>query len=263
MRKSGDRNRGAAAALMRRVCGRATAAGMIRGWVGMAGVLVLLLAASTSAAVDSLLPPPLRSIPAVQPSPSPKPSEGRVPVSLRLTNTISTGDGSHPPAATEIRFDLDQHYLLDLSGVERCSGGVHFDIRTKANPCEGSEEIGRGAIKFEVLFPEEEPTTVQGRALAYKGAPGSLAVWAYLSAPVPGFIFIPLKVGFNSPGRYGPKLTATIPEVAGGSGSLTYLGLRFRKGLFSLACPQGLLQSKVTSTFADGDRAGGSLIQTC
>lgn len=45
--------------------------------------------------------------------------------------------------------------------------------------------------------------------------------------------------------------------------SLTYLGLRFRKGLFSAACPKRRLQSRVTNTFADGTRLGGGLITTC
>lgn len=237
------------------------AAGSIRGWVGTAGILVLLLVASTAGAVESLLPP--RSIPVVQPTPTPEPSEGRIPVSLRLANTISIEDGSHPPAATEIRFDLDRHYRLDLSGAERCSGGVHFDIRTTANPCEASEEIGRGAIEVEALFPEREPITVRGKALAYKRGPRSIVVWAYLSAPVTGLVSIPIKVAPGSAGRFGQRLTATISQIAGGSGSLTYLGLRFRKGLFSLACPDGSLQSRVTSSFADGERASGGLIQTC
>jgi hypothetical protein len=33
---------------------------------------------------------------------------------------IATNDGSHPPAAAEIRFALDRQLRLDLSGVPRC-----------------------------------------------------------------------------------------------------------------------------------------------
>lgn len=62
---------------------------------------------------------------------------------------------------------------------------------------------------------------------------------------------------------YGFRASVPIPKIAGGYGSLVQLGLRFRKGLFSVACPQGRLQSRVTDSFADGSVVGGTVITTC
>jgi hypothetical protein len=90
-----------------------------------------------------------------------------------------------------------------------------------------------------------------------------MMIFAHLPAPVTGMLRFPMTVDRGAPGIYGLSATASIPKVAGGSGSLTYLGLRFRKGLFSVACPKRRLQSQVTDTFADGTQAAGGLIITC
>jgi hypothetical protein len=74
---------------------------------------------------------------------------------------------------------------------------------------------------------------------------------------------IPVALSPRNEGIYGLSAAASIPKLAGGSGSLTYLGLRFRKGLFSAACPKRHLQFGVADSFADGTSAAGGLIVTC
>jgi hypothetical protein len=93
---------------------------------GLGAALAVCLLAVWSAAAPAAGAPPddllpnVKSMPSVTPSPIPVPSEGRIPVSLRLADSISTEDGSHIPAATEVRFELDRQLQLDLSGVPRC-----------------------------------------------------------------------------------------------------------------------------------------------
>lgn len=197
------------------------------------------------------------------PSPMPTPSEGRIPVSLRLAGSIWTDDGSHPPAADELRFSFDRQLRLDLSGVPRCPWAPAqsypaFDW----NSCEPATVAG-GRIKWEVAFPEQEAFRTGGEATAYRGRQNKLLIRTYVPAPVSGEVVIPVKLSPIGEGRYGFKATASVPELAGGAGSLVYLGLRFRKGLFSAACPDGRLQSGVTVFFVDGSVAGGSVITTC
>jgi len=57
---------------------------------------------------------------AAEPSPWPSSGTPRTPLSLRLASSIRTDDGSHPPAAKEIDFQIDRHFHLDLAGVPRC-----------------------------------------------------------------------------------------------------------------------------------------------
>lgn len=197
-----------------------------------------------------------------RPTPVPPPSQGRVPVSLRLSDEISTTDGTHPPAVKSILMDLDGQYGLDLSKVKRCPPELQYDNRQVGDPCEGVK-FGVGKLTVEVAFPETQPISVAGRAIAFKQIPGKITIRAFLSAPVTGTIAIPFAVGKNAPGRYGIKLTGTVPKIAGGSGSITDLNMRFRKGVFSAACPSGRLQSAVTNAFADGDSSAVATTLTC
>ena len=206
--------------------------------------------------------PRLHATITAEPAPVPVASEGRIPVGLRLSNSIWTDDGSHPPAATEARFEFDKSFQFDLSRVERCRGGVHFDIRTGVSPCE-KYKFASGRIKVEVAYPENPPMVVGGRAIAFKSGPREFTIHAFIPAPVTADVVIPVAIGRAPAGIYGLRATASIPKIAGGYASLTYLGLRFRKGLFSVACPRGRLQTRVTNSFADGTKLSGALLLPC
>jgi|GEM_PF-2208916 len=243
-------------------------AGRFRRGLG-AAIAALLLAVGGSvgssaqgAALDDLLPH-LHTTFGATPAPIPVPSEGRIPVSLHLADSIWTDDGTHPPATTEVRFEFDKSYRLDLSGVERCHRAPlqsypEFDWST----CR-SAIVARGRIKWEVSFPEVEAFRVGGQAIAYRDRANRLLIRTEVSAPVRGEVIIPVKLSRGAEGVYDLKVTATIPKVAGDSGSLTYLGLRFRKGLFSAACPKGRIQSHVSDTFADGTQLDSGIVTTC
>lgn len=197
------------------------------------------------------------------PAPIPVPSEGRIPVSLRLADSVWTDDGTRPPATTEVRFEFDKSYRLDLSEVQRCPWAPlqsypAFDWSTCA-----SAVVAKGRIKWEVSFPEDEAFRVGAEAIAYRGSANRLLIRTEVPAPVRGEVVIPAKLSREAEDLYDLKATATIPRLAGGSGSLTYLGLRFRKGLFSVACPKRHLHSRAIDTFADGTRLGGSIVTTC
>ena len=207
------------------------------------------------------LPPQTHTSLVAQPAPMPVASEGRIPVSLRLANSIWT-DGPPPPAATQARLEFDKNFRLDLSQVESCKGGPHFDIRTGASPCE-ELKFASGWIKANVAFPENTPITLKGRAIAFKSGPGEFMIHVFLPAPVTALISIPVEIRRARLGIYGLTATVSIPKIAGGYGSLVYLGLRFRKGLFSVACPNGRLQSRVTDSFDDGSVIAGTAVTTC
>jgi hypothetical protein len=243
-------------------------AGRFRQAVGavLAVCLPAALAGAGPSSAERLIdigPPVLHIGVVATPAPIPAPSEGRIPVSLRLADSIGTDDGSHPSAATEVRFELDKQLRLDLSGVPRCPWAP-----TQSYPafdwssCEPAT-VGSGRIKWEVAFPEREAFRTGGDTTVYRGNRNKLLIRTYLPAPVSGEVVIPVGLSPPSEDRYGLSATASIPKVAGGAGALTYLGLRFRKGLFSAACPKRRLRSRVTDDFTDGTRLFGSPFVTC
>lgn len=221
-----------------------------------------LVSSAQGAALNDLLPH-LRTTFSATPSPIPGPSEGRIPVSLRLADSIWTDDGTHPPAATEVQFAFDKSYRLDLSDVQRCPWSPTqsypaFDWNTCAPAI-----VATGRIKWEAAVPEGKAVPVGAEAIAYRGKANRLLVRTEVPAPVSAEVVIPIKLSRGAEGAYDLKAAASIPQVAGGSGSLTYLGLRFRKGLFSVACPKGRLQVGVRNAFEDGEVIAGAFFSTC
>ena len=208
------------------------------------------------------LPPDIRMTLSAEPAPIPVPSEGRIPVSLRLATSISTDAGSHPAPATRILFEFDRQFQLTLAGLPNCSQAA-FGPRTARSPCE-EVRFASGRSIWEVAFPGQEPTQVEGRTIAYKIGPRRMAFRVFLPAPVTAEVLIPVAVKKAPTGSvYGLGATAVIPKVAGGYGSLLRLGLRFRKGVFSLACPKRRFQASATATLVDGTRLSMATVTTC
>lgn len=211
---------------------------------------------------ETPLPPGIDITYDSQPAPIPVPSEGRIPISLRLATSIEMGDGSHPPATRELRFAFDRQYRLDLGDVPTCPPAVRSQGRGES-PCPAAE-IASGRSSWDVAFPGQEPMQVEGRTVAYKIPRGKIAIHVFLPAPVTADVVTLVELSRAPKGsRYGLLATATLPKVAGGSGSLLYLGLRFDKGLFSVACPQRNLQSSLAAGFADGTRVTVGALTTC
>jgi hypothetical protein len=74
-----------------------------------------------------------------------------------------------------------------------------------------------------------------------------------------------LKIKKVKNGRYGLKTVATIPKIAGGSGSVKTFNLAITKrGVLSAKCPDGKIQAKATAKFSDGTQAGpATIIRPC
>lgn len=211
---------------------------------------------------ETPLPPDIDVTYGLQPAPIPVASEGRIPVSLRLSTSIEMEDGSHPPATRELRFAFDRQYRLDLGDVPICPAAVRSQGRGES-PCPEAE-IASGRSEWDVAFPGQEPMQVEGRTVAYKIPHGKLALHVFLSAPVTADIVTTVELSRAPKGsRYGLLATAFLPKVAGGNGALLYMGLRFDKGLFSVACPQRNLQSSLAAGFVDGTRVSVGSLTTC
>ncbi|HWJ42982.1 MAG TPA: hypothetical protein VNR67_06085, partial [Solirubrobacterales bacterium] len=143
---------------------------------------LIATAATFAQRADAPLPPNVQMSFAAQPAPIPVPSEGRMPVSLRLAASISLEDGSHPPAASRLRFDLDRRFRLDLGDVPACPSGIRSQGRTGRDPCPEAR-IASGRSGWEVLFPGQEPIRAEGPTTAYKIARDRMAIRAFVTGP--------------------------------------------------------------------------------
>lgn len=201
-------------------------------------------------------------------SPKALPKNKLTPISFFLWSKIRTLDGKHPPAIREFKLDGDKNVVIDVKGVPTCtSGKLQSQTTAAARKVCGPAIVGSGTTEVEVQFPEQPKIDVKSELLAFnggfRGGVTTLFIHAYLTAPVTAAIVTTVKVKKVKKGRYGTESIATIPKIAGGSGSVTYFKLKFDKGILFAKCPDGRLQAHGTGVFDDGTKASATVIRPC
>lgn len=202
-------------------------------------------------------------------SPKALPKNKLAPISLTASGKIATKDGKHPPALKEAIVETDKNGTVNVKGLPVCKSGQLQSRTTSAaeKACKKSI-IGTGQTTVEVQFPEQAPIDVNSKLLVFNGGKSggttTFYIHAYFSAPVTGAIVTTVKIKKVNNGRYGLKSIATIPKIAGGSGSVKTFNLTInKKGVLMAKCPDGKLQAKTTAVFSDGTKASAGIIRTC
>lgn len=201
-------------------------------------------------------------------SPKALPKNRLTPITFFLWAKLGTVDGKHPPAVRQFTVEGDKNVEVNVKGVPTCtSGKLQSQTSTAARKACGPAIIGSGTTEVEVQFPEQSPIDVKSELLAFnggfKGGVTTLYIHAYLTAPVTAAIVTTVKIKNVKKGRYGTEAVATIPKIAGGSGSPTYFKLKFDKGFLMAKCPDGRLQAHGTGIFDDGTKASATVIRPC
>lgn len=201
-------------------------------------------------------------------SPKALPKGKLAPISFFLWSKIRTVDEEHPPALKEFRLDGDKNVQIDVKGLPTCkSGQLQSTTSAAARKACSPALVGTGTTEAEVQFPEQAPIDVKSELLAFnggvKGGVTTLFVHAFLTAPVTAAIVTTVKIKNVKKGRYGTESIATIPKIAGGSGSVTYFRLKFEKGILLAKCRDGRLQAHGTAVFADNTRASATVVRPC
>jgi hypothetical protein len=201
--------------------------------------------------------------------PAKLPKNKLAPITLTASGKISTKDGTHPPALKETIVETDKNGTINVKGLPKCTSGQLQSRDTKAaeKVC-NKAKIGQGQTTVEVQFPEQKPIDVNSKLLVinggFSGGTTTLYIHAYFSAPVTGAIVTTLKIKKINKGRYGLLTKATIPKIAGGSGSVKSFNLAITKrGVLTAKCPDGKLQANATAIFADGTKASAPIVRTC
>lgn len=195
------------------------------------------------------------------------------PITLNISGKIDTTSGKHPPALKEVVVETDKNGSIDVKGLPACTSGKLQAQDTKhAEAICPKAIIGDGKTNVEVEFPEQAPFIAKSKLLAFnggfKGGKTTILIHAYLSSPVSAAVVTTVKISKIHNGRFGTKSIASVPRIAGGYGSVRSFELTFDRGykntpyLFA-KCPDGHLNAKATSVFADGTRLTGSFVRSC
>ena len=203
-------------------------------------------------------------------SPSKLPRHGKAPVTARLIGEIGTVDGSHPPALQTVDIDIDKTIAIDAVGLPTCSVQKVLASSTAAarRAC-GDAIIGSGKAEVEVAFPEQAPFSATGPIVLFnggvRGPTTTVLLHAYVDVPAPTAIVVRATVTRIHSGRFGLRIQAQVPRIAGGSGSVTRFELKVgrsftykgrKKSLLSAGCPTGRWLTKGHVTFSDGTELG-------
>jgi hypothetical protein len=192
------------------------------------------------------------------------------PITFNISGKMKSLNPSEPhlPALKEFLLEGDKHVSIDVKGIPICkSGQLQSRDTASARKVCGPALIGTGKTEVGIKFPEQTEIPVKSELLLFnggsKGGVTTLFVHAYITVPTPAAIVTTVKVKKIHKGRYGLGSVATIPKIAGGSGSVKSFSLAVQKGILSATCPDGHLNARGSAVFANGVKASGGVVRTC
>ena len=199
------------------------------------------------------------------------------PITLNASGSIATVDGSHPPATKKVTIDFDKHGTINARGLTVCRSGQLQSRTTRAAKKACPKAIvGSGSTTVEVQFPESKPFTASGPLVLFnggvRGGVTTMYIHAYVNVPAPTAIVTVVKVKKIHKGPYGTRAIASIPKIAGGSGSLIRFNLKVhrifqykgkRQSYLVARCGNGRFRAHATLQTSDGSRIAGSILRRC
>lgn len=201
------------------------------------------------------------------------------PIAFSAEGQIKSLDPNepHPPALKEFLLEADKNTAVTVKGYPTCkSGQLQSQDSAHAEAICKDALIGRGTTAVDIHFPEQRHVGAQSKLLIFNGGEAggviTFFVHAYITVPVPAAIVTTVKIKKIHNGRYGMLATASVPRIAGGSGSVTSFAFTIDKkftykgkkeSILSAKCPDGKLQAHGTAIFAHGTRASAEVIRTC
>jgi hypothetical protein len=202
----------------------------------------------------------------------------RVPIAVRMASKVVAKGGQHIPAIAQAKIGIDRSLTVDARGVPACSAG-----QLESQTSEGAEAacpaaiVGSGSATVEIALGGGALIRADSRLLAFNGGIAgrttTVLAHAYLTAPVSQTIVVPVALTKLAKGGYGMRAQATIPKIAGGSGSLARFDLTMRRqvattdgkrhGYLLARCSDGNFVFEPEVEFDDGNLARGLLAQGC
>jgi len=199
------------------------------------------------------------------------------PITLFGRGKISTVDGELPPVLKTIQFEFDKHGSVQTVGLPVCTAGKlqATTVPQARKLCPGSI-VGKGRGHAIVKFPEQIPIPISSPITIFngprKGGDPTVFAHAYTTVPVSTTFVVPVRIETISNGRYGYRVKATIPKIAGGAGvpiagslrvgrKWTYKGRKH--SYVNARCADGRLQARGRFGFKDGTLLEGTILRPC
>jgi hypothetical protein len=165
------------------------------------------------------------------------PPKRMAPIALRAFGNIRTVDGTHPSAFRETVVDLDRNGRIDTRGVPVCRGGRLEARNTRAarRVCRRAI-VGFGSANVQIAFPEQRPIPVSSPLTIFngptRGRQTTMYIHSFITVPVPAAIVTTLTIRKISKGRFGYRVVAKVPTIAGGSGSALTFNFTIRRNFY-------------------------------
>lgn len=191
------------------------------------------------------------------------------PITFDISGDIEDVTGAHPPALKEFILESDKNAAIDVKGVPTCrSSKLQSSNTAAAEAACRPAIIGSGHATAGIKFSEQPEIFAKSKIIAFnggfKGGVTTLFIHAYLTVPVPAAIVTTVKIKKIHKGRYGLLSVATIPKIAGGSGSVTHFDLTInRPGVLSAKCTDGKLQVHGEAVFTNGPTLAATVTRPC
>ena len=202
----------------------------------------------------------------------------QTPVTLEVTTktTSTTNANGVPVPAVQAIVDFDRQAKLFSKGYPTCTPGKIENTSTEAAlaACKRAK-IGGG--KGTALIPIGSQVFVENtRIIAFNAKPQRgrpvVLLHTYGQAPVQvTLILVGVVTNYNKQG-FGPRLTVTIPLLAGGTGALTDFYVKIRKtftykgkkrSYVSAKCKTKRLKARGKFVFKDGQSLTPKVSQRC
>lgn len=180
----------------------------------------------------------------------------------------------HPPAEREMLIELDRNLMVQTRGLPACHPRLQTGL-TIEESCPGAS-VGSGEETVQIAFPESTPINVSGRLKVLNGGErdGAITMWLYgsFSELLKGSVVTKVVFSRIHDGRFGWLADATLPQLAGGDGSIIDLNLRIgrqyaykgrRASVLSAKCTDGELRTHLQSRFEDGTSAEAEVVRVC
>lgn len=151
-------------------------------------------------------------------SPRRLPRHRPAPVSVSLSGSLRTEDGSALPRLRRVELGLAGGSRLDTRGLPLCPRRRLRDAtaRQALQRCAGAL-VGRGHLRAEVYLPHQAPISTRATLLAFngrsRGARAAVWVQAFSSAPPASFV-LPFFIHSRS-GTFATSLVAVVPRSLG------------------------------------------------
>jgi hypothetical protein len=239
--------------------------------LALLGLSVALLTATVAAAPVQIPLPDLEASGQWSVNPLGLPKDRDAPIRLHGDVRIDTLSGTHPPAVRKIDLELDRDISLATTGLPACRTRREASIR---RACRDSR-VGEGRAEIHIQFPETEPILSNAPVAVYntphKGEFAKFLALLDVAVPVPAAIPIWIAVR-RAKGAHGYRLEASVPVIAGGSGSIvslrlaigrrwTYEGKRY--SLLSGRCSADHLEFRTELSFEDDTLLRSTSVQPC